>query len=225
MSGTWMTLPTSKASGLFTYRGLSFFNKDAAFKISTDSLLLADWADTSDSKKILDVGCGTGVIGLLIAARSIKSEITLIEKDYDSYIEATQNAINNSLACRTSIIFGKFQMIGGSKPYYDHIVCNPPYFTDAKLGPDSRKNDTRHAISLPLAELFRLSWTISLPNAKLSLIYPFQQKNELESCDKSNWKISRESKVVGKSGMPALILMEFQKKERTIVKSRIDLRK
>jgi tRNA1Val (adenine37-N6)-methyltransferase len=38
-------------------------------KIGTDGVLIGAWSSAPDPKKILDVGCGTGLIALQLAQR------------------------------------------------------------------------------------------------------------------------------------------------------------
>ena len=46
--------------------GPRFFQSDGAFRLGTDSVLLAHFANTARAKRILDLGCGAGVLTVLI---------------------------------------------------------------------------------------------------------------------------------------------------------------
>ena len=63
-------------------------------KVGTDGCLLGGWFNTTDCKRILDIGCGSGLIALM-AAQRCNAWITGIEIDNEAAVQATEN-VNNS---------------------------------------------------------------------------------------------------------------------------------
>ena len=55
----------------FRFKEFSVSNSRSAMKIGTDSVLLGAWADVTGTRSALDVGCGTGVLSLMLAQRGV----------------------------------------------------------------------------------------------------------------------------------------------------------
>ena len=67
---------------LFSFKQFHIAQEKCAMKVGTDGVLLGAWVNTlNDKEDILDIGCGTGLIGLMLAQRSPLAEITGIEID------------------------------------------------------------------------------------------------------------------------------------------------
>jgi len=80
---------------VFRFKKFNIKQEKSAMKVGTDGVLLGSWAYSNQPKEILDVGCGTGLIALMLAQRNLKSTITGIEIDKTASKEAQFN-INNS---------------------------------------------------------------------------------------------------------------------------------
>ena len=61
-------------------------------KVGTDAVLLGAWVNILNTKNILEVGTGSGVISLMLAQRTLpETKIVAIEPDEQSLSEAIQN--------------------------------------------------------------------------------------------------------------------------------------
>ena len=103
--------------------------RDHLPKLGTDSKLLANFATLHPRERICDLGCGVGVLALLLARR--KAELTLdgIELNPESAALAAENLRENGLNGR--IILG--DLCDHRKWYpkpgpFDLVISNPPYF-------------------------------------------------------------------------------------------------
>jgi len=96
---------------------------------------------------------------------------------------------------------------------FDHIITNPPYFTDSLKSPEAAKNIARHNDVLPLEQLVKAAQKLLKESGKLSLILPFMAKDEIRMLCSDNYLfLSRQLLIVPKTGKPAnRILMEFVK--------------
>lgn len=110
--------------------GPRFMQTDECFKLSTDSVLLADFVNTGRARCCLDLGSGAGVLCVLLAAKSEKLSITGIEIQ-GSFAELSRlNLSENGFESRTKIINAdlrdhkKLVLPEG----FDLAVANPPYF-------------------------------------------------------------------------------------------------
>lgn len=157
----------------FHFRGFSLANKNAAFRINTDGVLLACWASLDETDtSILDIGTGTGVIPCIIHARYKDRTITAIDSDYHSFLEAHYNFSFNALK-NVNAVHGRVQDFASyHQSEFDHIISNPPYFqNDTKPGHPGL-NAGKHARDLSLNELIEASQSLLKPDGSMSIILP-----------------------------------------------------
>lgn len=149
---------------VFRFKQFSVNHNRSTMKVGTDAVLLGAWTPiVKDCKQILEIGCGCGVISLMLAQRSL-AIITGIDVDKSSVEEAIQNADNSSWAKR--IIF---QHISAqefcspeNKQRFDLIVSNPPFFENSLKSPFEKRNLSRHTDTLSLEELaFSVDYCLS----------------------------------------------------------------
>ena len=95
-------------------------------KVGTDGVLLGSWVSCERLDNILDIGCGTGLITLMLAQRNSISSITGIEIDKLSSEEAKLNVERSSWSNRIEILNTSLQDYR-SHTKFDLIVSNPPY--------------------------------------------------------------------------------------------------
>lgn len=102
---------------------------DTQFRLSTDSMVLADFADFPNHSRICDLGCGCGTLALLMAAKNSTLNVTGVEILAEPAEFAKQNTEKNGLSDRLSILHADFRdrtvLPSGA---FDGIICNPPYF-------------------------------------------------------------------------------------------------
>ena len=133
-----------------------------AMKVSTDALVLGSWISTDNASKALDIGCGSGILSLMLRQRMNEaSEITALDTDSGAVRQTRLNIANSPWPNTVNIVhcpLARFQ----ATDTFDLIVCNPPYFSNAGVGQhahlkqsDERQN-ARHDNALPPIELF--SW-------------------------------------------------------------------
>ncbi len=125
-------------------------------KVGTDAVLLGAWA--YGGEKILDIGCGTGIISLMLAQRYGKAEITAIDIVDDCCRQTRMNADNSPWGERihtVNLSLQDYSAQNSGKIQFDAIVSNPPFFVDSMKNPDSFRTLARHTDSLPFSSLAR----------------------------------------------------------------------
>ena len=108
-------------------------------KVGTDGVLLGAWAfggiPPEREVRVLDVGCGTGVIALMLAQRFQSAIITGVEINSDAAGEAALNFSASSWGDRLSVTcsdFLEYAVMDGLPGFYDLIISNPPFGIDWK---------------------------------------------------------------------------------------------
>ena len=155
----------------FSFKQFTIRQDRTAMKVGTDGVLLGAWA--RGGQRILDVGCGTGLIALMMAQRFHEAEVTGIDIDFDASEQAADNAKNTPFAKRVKIFNESVQSFGNEHiDSFDSIVCNPPFFTRSLTSPDEHRSTARHDSSLPLSMLLRCAARMLTDDGELSLIIP-----------------------------------------------------
>ena len=106
------------------------------YHFSEDSLILSkyvlDQVNSNGIRSILDIGCGSGVIGIEIA-KSLKGSLKLVglepQKAFNEHINLNVSFLPSN--CEYEIVnqsIGEFN----SSEKFDLIVSNPPYFERGK---------------------------------------------------------------------------------------------
>lgn len=128
----------------FHFKQFSINHHNSTMKVGTDAILLGVWSDVNNAEYILDVGTGSGVIALLMAARS-KAMVDSVELDEQSVIEARDNFTKSPFADRLAIYredFISFAKV--TKQKYDIVITNPPFFSNALLPDNQSRKAARH---------------------------------------------------------------------------------
>lgn len=112
--------------------GPRFMQTEESFKLSTDSVLLADFANIKRAGRCLDLGSGTGVLSVLLAAKNPISEIVGIEIQPAFAEICRENLAANGMEGRAEIINADLcehrKLISAES--FDLVVSNPPYFAE-----------------------------------------------------------------------------------------------
>ena len=164
------------ANNYFRFKQFTVYQERSAFKVGTDGVLLGAYADISGSKKILDIGTGTGLIALMLAQRS-DAEIVAIEPDVDSFAEACDNIRLTNWKDRMSVENCRLQDFHPGDALFDLIVCNPPYFINSLRNPDPIKSMARHNLSLSHEDILTGTSRLLTEEGKLQLIMPYAEGN------------------------------------------------
>ena len=192
----------------FEFRQFSLSQDHCAMPIGTDGVLLGAWArpDESDAKTmILDVGCGCGLIGLMLAQRYPNANIIGIDIDSEAVSTATNNALLSPFCSRV-----KFYKCDIMQPdsrlleqKFDLIVSNPPFFSNGVCAPDTKRAQARHqSEGFGIDSLMDVAFSSLLgENASLALVTPFDQLDRMRlHAVKSGFELSRLTSVCTKEG-------------------------
>lgn len=107
----------------------------------------APWYPGTGIRRVLDLCCGSGCIGLAVAAWNPEATVDLVDIDQNALALAEENRARLELEGRVNIVASDlFEALRGRQ--YDLIVTNPPYVDEADLA--SMPPEYRHEPALAL---------------------------------------------------------------------------
>lgn len=204
----------------FRFRQFEVSNKLSAMKIGTDAVLLGAWAFEASvfggrsGQRALDVGCGTGVLSLMLAQRFTGMSVLGIDIDADAATEAATNFGRSPWAERLEAFQADFREFAtsGEAGIYDMIISNPPFFTGGAEAPDDARRIARHQESLGLHDLMDGAARVLAPEGILAVVLPADKADEARTEARfARLEPTREC-IVGTTPRkpPRRILMEFR---------------
>jgi tRNA1Val (adenine37-N6)-methyltransferase len=162
------------SNGSFAFKQFTIKQDKCAMKVGTDAVLLGAWITPNGSKKILDIGTGTGIIALMLAQKTA-AEIVAIDIDRDSTEQAKLN-VEESNFRNIEVQNVSLQVLAQTcEQKFNLIVTNPPYFIDSLKSNDGNRTIARHADLLPFEDLISGVKKLLDEKGKFCLILP---KNE-----------------------------------------------
>jgi tRNA1Val (adenine37-N6)-methyltransferase len=162
----------------FRFKQFTVWQDRCAMKVGTDGVLLGAWADPAAARRILDIGCGSGLIALMLAQRS-KARIDAVDIDHAACRQAEHNRQCSPWADRIAIHHAPIQTYA-SECRYDLAVANPPYFTHAGQTARRSRAIARHDGTLKQAELLEAARRLLSDQGRLAVIYPLPQARSFE---------------------------------------------
>ncbi len=142
------------------------------FCFGIDAVLVSDFADIKDGDTVMDLGTGTGVIPLLLAAKTGAKDIDALEIQRDVSNMAERSVRLNGLQNRINII--NANLVGyKTEKQYNVVVCNPPYKTadTGIVNPEDNLKISRHEICCTLHDVVQTASRLLKPQGKFALIH------------------------------------------------------
>ena len=110
--------------------GPRFARSGAGFALGTDSVLLADFAADRRVRRFADLGCGAGVLTVLLLHALPQAAAVGVELQPDAAQLCRNNLEANGLTGRAQILCADLREHRAVLPAgsFDLVVANPPYF-------------------------------------------------------------------------------------------------
>ena len=139
--------------------GLKIIQKTDGFCFGMDAVLLSGFAHVKRGEKVLDMGTGTGIIPLLLSAKTQGDHFTALEIQKEIAEMAARSVAMNHLEEKIEIVNGDIKeasrIFGGAS--FDVVTTNPPYMNDAHglKNPTEVKAISRHEVLCTLEDVVR----------------------------------------------------------------------
>lgn len=164
----------------FEFRQMRIEQDRCAMKVSTDACIQGAWTTiASDTKRVLDIGCGTGLLSLMLAQRNNNIYIDALEIDPLAAQQAKEN-ISNSKFSDQILVTECDAKTWEKESYYDLIICNPPFFSQSLKGHDPKRNKARHNDEFGFDDLLKVIDINLKKEGTASILLPFSEINRWE---------------------------------------------
>lgn len=157
------------------------------YRFSIDSVLLAHFVEIRQGDAILDLGAGSGIIGMILLYRwqNRIRQVSGIEVQKRLASLAVKNLTANNLDGPGRIIQGDIKEIDTlvQAESYDKIVCNPPFYapTTGRLNKNMEAQTARHQILANLSNFLSAAAFAVKNGGDVFFIYPAERIGEFIS--------------------------------------------
>ncbi len=163
------------------------YQHQKGYRFSIDPVLLAHFVEIKKGDSILDLGAGSGIIGMILLYRwrDRIRQVTGIEVQQGLAQLAGKNLNANKLESSGRIIQGDIKEIDTFilAESYDKIVCNPPFYapTTGRLNKNREAQTARHQILASLQDFLRAAAFAVKNGGEVYFIYPAERIGEFIS--------------------------------------------
>lgn len=149
------------------------------FCFGMDAVLLSDFAKVKEGDKVLDFCTGTGIIPILMEAKTKAAHFSALEIQKDSAEMARRSVSLNHLEEKIEIITGDVKEADKlfEAASFQAVTCNPPYMIGQHglVNPDSPKAIARHEILCTLEDIIKQGARVLVSGGSFYMVHrPFR---------------------------------------------------
>lgn len=149
------------------------------FCFGMDAVLLSGFVRAKEGERILDLGTGTGIIPILLEAKTKAAHLTGLEIQAESADMAQRSVMLNGLEDKITIIEGDIKEADKlfEAASFDIVTCNPPYMIGQHglQNPDAPKAIARHEILCTLEDVAAKAAKLLRPGGRFFMVHrPFR---------------------------------------------------
>ena len=205
-------LPGERAEDL-EYQGLWILSAPGCQGVCTDSVLLADFVRAGARDRLVDLGCGTGVLSLLVAKRTgaFVTGIELMEKPADMARRAALHNSQERVRILVMDLAAAPERLGHGS--FTAAMANPPYFTAGERSQSPERAAARHEGATSLEAVVKSAAGLLGTGGRFFCCYPAQGMVELACLlRQAGMEPKRLRTVAARQGCaPRLLLVEARK--------------
>lgn len=161
--------------------GLTLLQKDVGFRAGTDAALLAWFVRPHRRQRVVDLGAGTGIIGLLLHQRR-GVHVTAVEILPEYADMAARSVRMNGWERGMTVCCMDMRTCPSTlgKSCYDCVVCNPPYYKKGSgpVSPNAVKAQACTEQACTLVEMFQVADALLKNGGRLAVVLPAERAGE-----------------------------------------------
>ena len=145
------------------------------FCFGMDAVLLSGFAEVRSGESVVDFGTGTGILPILLEAKTDGDKFVGLEIQAESVDMASRSVQYNDLKDKVEIVEDDIKEASSifGKASFDVVVTNPPYMSESNglENPDEPKAIARHEIKCTLEDVVREASAVLKPKGRLYMIH------------------------------------------------------
>ncbi len=141
----------------FSFKQFIVHQDQTAMKVTTDACIFGAYTLIDGTKKILDIGTGTGLVAMMLAQRTT-AQIDAVEIENSAYNQAVTNIQESVFKEQINVFNTSIQLFSTrseQQNQYDLIVSNPPFFHNHLKAKETTRNNSLHTDTLSFEDLIR----------------------------------------------------------------------
>ena len=170
-------------------RGYEIIQNPKKFCFGMDAVLLSGFARVKEEERVLDLGTGTGILPILLEAKSAGGYFCGLEIQEESADMARRSVLHNGLSKKIEIVTGDIREAGAKfgLASFHVVTTNPPYMihTHGLKNENSTKAIARHEILCDLEDVIRESAKVLKTGGRFYMVHrPFRMADIFEKMTK-----------------------------------------
>ena len=155
------------------------------YRFSVDSILLAHFSPIQNGDNVLDLGCGCGIVGLIIMYRwqTVLQGVVGLEIQPELAELARNNGRLNGFAEKFRVVEGDLRTMKASFPAesFTRVVCNPPFYTSGsgRESTDRQSLIARHQVCASTDQTMAAASLAVKNRGSVSVVFPADRLVEL----------------------------------------------
>lgn len=199
------------------YKGLKIIQNTKDFCFGIDSVILSDFAkNIKKGSKVVDLGTGTGIIGLLLCKKTEIKEIVGVEIQKEVAEMANRSIKLNKLEDKFKILNTDINKIFEDKLLeknkFDVVVMNPPYKEKGtgKINEVDSKIISRHEVKATLSDFIKMASNLLKDKGEIYIVHKPERMPDIIQKMRENKIEPKEIKTVysNKKTEASLILIK-----------------
>ena len=159
--------------------GYQIIQDTGRFCFGMDAVLLTGFARIKFGERVLDMGTGTGIIPILLEAKTKAAHFTALEIQADSADMAERSVKINGLEEKIAVVQGDIKEAGVlfGAASFDVVTTNPPYMIGEHglKNPDEAKAIARHEVLCTLEDVVREAAKVLKSSGRFYMVHrPFR---------------------------------------------------
>ncbi len=156
-------------------KGYKIIQSKEKFCFGIDAVLLSDFSNVRKGEKVLDLGCGNGIIPILLEAKTKGEHFSGLEIQKEVADMARRSVAYNNLEDKINIVLGDIKKASEifGKNSFDVITSNPPYMEDTHglKNPELPKAIARHELHCSFEDIAREAAYLLKPGGRFYLVH------------------------------------------------------
>ena len=178
----WTNNPL-KADNKIKKRDLCVKQPDSGYRHSIDPILLSEFAQVKEGDRVVDLGCGVGIILLRLARTVDSAEMLGIEIQPAMATLANDNVSANGLQDSIHILNLDIRELSAhvTVDSFNVVVTNPPYRPTGtgRVAPNSARAMARHEVSGGLVDFLKTASALLKTGGRFYIVYLAERLAEL----------------------------------------------